>query len=109
MDTSPQAESPAFLFMPEKAVASSNRRFLVYSRDHGFEGDPAGMLAHDRIIWPGGVMTGYVIWIPRQMESFRLANPEAFHGDHLADQDAFTSWLEAKTAPTPEVIQVETF
>ena len=38
-----------------------NPRYLRYCEAHGK--DPESMLVHDDERWPGGVMTGYILWI----------------------------------------------
>jgi hypothetical protein len=40
-----------------------NPRYLAYAKAHGHEGDPEGMLEHDREAWPGGCMCGFMLWI----------------------------------------------
>lgn len=44
--------------------------YLAYCKAHGFDGDPGGMLAHDVEEWPGGKMTGYVLWVARKRREF---------------------------------------
>lgn len=48
-----------------------NPRYLAYAKAHGFEGDPEGMLAHDSAEWPGGHMTGFILWIQARWAEWR--------------------------------------
>jgi hypothetical protein len=38
-----------------------NPQYVQYAKVHGRT--PDDMLAHDRERWPGGVMTGYILWV----------------------------------------------
>ena len=51
-----------------------NPRYLVYCTVHGFEGDPDGMLEHDKEEWPGACMMPFMLWIQEQWRKFREAN-----------------------------------
>lgn len=43
-------------------------RYLAYCEAHG--NNPTSQLAADRKMWPGGSMTGYMLWVNRQWGAF---------------------------------------
>jgi hypothetical protein len=77
----------------------TNPRYLAYCRAHG-ESDPEAMLERDREAWPGGCMTGFVLWIGEMKRGMAKTHPEAmFRGwngaatDQIVDQAAFDKFL----------------
>ena len=73
-----------------------NPRYTAYASAHGKT--PDEMLEHDRAEWPGGCMCGFLVWISGLLTKFRKSHPEAFVGDHISDQEAWTRfiWKKAK-------------
>jgi len=77
-----------------------NPRFVCYARDHGMT--PEEMLAYDTEKWPGGKMTGFILWIGARRQDFcRIfaINREDFKF-HSKDFDV---WLEGFRGPEKEV------
>ena len=48
---------------------SWNPRFVAYARAHNRT--PEGMLAHDERRWPGGKMTGFMLWVQGHWKTWR--------------------------------------
>lgn len=71
-----------------------NPRFVAYSQEQGR--DPEAQIAHDKAAFPSGCMVPFMAWGSKKLASFRADHPEAFHGLHLANQDAYTAWLFAQ-------------
>ena len=66
-------------------------RYLAYCKEHG--NTPENQLAQDGNTYPGGRMTGFMLWISKQKRAFKQASPQSFlHGD-IADQKAFDLFL----------------
>jgi hypothetical protein len=70
-----------------------NPRYVVYCRAHGMP-DPEEMLKHDRKRWPGGCMTGFLLWIPGRWREYVRLNP-GVNLEFLTDADHadFDAWL----------------
>ena len=68
-----------------------NPRYVNYARAHGM--GPDAMLDHDRNQWPGGVMTGFILWNTARLQDFGKINPRAFIGHGLIDHAAYDRWL----------------
>lgn len=71
-----------------------NPRFVAYARANGRL--PEEQREHDRALYPGGTMTGFVLWIGARWEEWRAAR--GMRADHpLSDVDhaAFDRWLNA--------------
>lgn len=66
-------------------------RYVQYARAHGL--DPDAMLERDRKAWPGGCMTGFIVWIGEQWRAWAAPGriPEVLTDAHHA---AFDRWLE---------------
>ncbi len=68
-------------------------RFIIYAAAYGRTA--AAQLEHDEAAWPGGCMVGFMLWITAQRRAFKAAHPEHFLYDGIANQDAWTEWLQA--------------
>jgi GTP-dependent phosphoenolpyruvate carboxykinase len=74
-----------------------NPRYIAYAKAHGKT--PDAMLAHDKKEWPGGCMTGFILWMREQKGAFRKASPESFYMvggalTEIADQEAWDNFLQ---------------
>lgn len=74
-----------------------NRRYLAYCRAQGTP-DPDAMIERDHERWPGGPMTGYILWIRERWAEWATANKR--DRNHLTDEDhaAFDAWLADQPA-----------
>lgn len=71
-----------------------NTRYLAYAADHGHAGDPDGMLVEDQDRWPGGAMTGFMVWIRERWQEFCKVRPDTDPNYHTsAVHAAFDYWL----------------
>lgn len=70
----------------------TNPRYVAYAATHGR--DPDAQMRHDKARWPGGVMTGFSIFIQTKVREFAAAHPEHCIGDRVLNQDAFTKFLQ---------------
>ena len=68
-----------------------NPRYVAYAQAHG--NTPQEQQDADAARWPGGCMTGYILWIDERLREFRAERPEAFCYGGLCDHDGFTDWL----------------
>ena len=70
-----------------------NSRYAAYARAHGET--PDGMLATDRVNWPGGSMTGFTIWIDGKWREWCTVTGRSRSCLTDADHAAFDAWLGA--------------
>ena len=79
-----------------------NSRYLAYCYSQGR--DPVAQRVHDGVAWPGGINTGYLLWVrPRIQEWKRLRGmADDGHMDH-EDHAAFDAWLDGQF-PAPVVV-----
>ncbi|MGH7164997.1 MAG: hypothetical protein ACREIS_05665 [Nitrospiraceae bacterium] len=83
------------------SLADWNPRYLAYGRDEHPGLGPDAILDADDERWPGGCMTGFMIWIGRRWTEWLKAHPEA--DPHiLTDENhaAFDEWLAKRDAPS---------
>lgn len=75
-----------------------NPRYVCYARCHGKT--PEEMLTHDRGLYPGGVMLGFMRWIQRMWTEWGKTPehggkfPDASRVSDAAHRD-FDAWLES--------------
>lgn len=74
---------------------SFNFRYVCYA--HAYGCSPEQMLAQDAVVWPGGKMAGFILWMNEQWQEWRKARGKTVNlildnSDH-ADFDA---WLGAR-------------
>jgi hypothetical protein len=71
-----------------------NPRFVLYAKSRGLSPDDA--LAQDAKDYPGGRMTGFLVWSNDKTSAYRKA-----HGlktsDPILDQDHYDAWLGVST------------
>lgn len=51
------------------------------------------MEIHDNKIYPGGCMTGFILWVNENLREFKKISPVSFVGESLLDQAGFTKYL----------------
>lgn len=68
-----------------------NPRYANYARAHGRT--PEQQLEQDRLDWPGGVMTGFLLWNRDRLCECSAAHPEFFFYGGLADPEGYDAWL----------------
>lgn len=87
-DELPHWDSQYGVYTPDDC----HERYVAYCAAHGRTPDAQG--ARDRNRWPGGCMTGYIMWIQRHHLAFAAAHPEwAARGGPTFNQEAFTTYL----------------
>lgn len=55
---------------------------------------PEDQLAFDTKQYPGGKMTGFIIWITGALAAFKKASPKSWEGDRVHDQAAKIEFLK---------------
>lgn len=81
-----QAESPT--------GSGMNPLYVAYAKSHGMSADE--MLACDREQYPGGCMTGFILFVADMKRKFWEVCPEAFfcnHPESLVDVGAFHRFI----------------
>jgi len=84
---------PEFLSCQEVTRCYSHR-FLVYC--HTLGKTPTECLRYDCALYPGGKMTGFIIWGHQQIAAYLAEHPESFTGDRLLDQTKYDAWLDER-------------
>lgn len=75
-----------------------NPRYVLYARYHGMT--PEAVYKRDDTKYPGGRMTGFLLWISEMEEAFHRTSPESFfpgmHGGrgNIVDFAAWDKFLE---------------
>lgn len=69
-----------------------NPRYVLYAKVHGMQ--PEDMLLRDDEAYPGGKMTGFILWMGRRLTEAKAAYPEWFIDRNLYDHAGFDEWLE---------------
>jgi len=78
----------------KKQPAQWQPRFTLYSQVHGKT--PEAMLAHDKQLWPGGCMCGFMLWIGAAWSHWHQSRGlcRSEHIKTQADHDSFNKMLE---------------
>lgn len=72
-------------------------RYLAYCRAHGR--DPEAQISHDRERWPGGAMTGFILWIRERWQAWAKETKHPMHRQGWnafrgpEDHANFDAWL----------------
>ncbi len=72
-------------------MSAINARYIAYAAAHGET--PDGMLAADRVRWPGGGMVGFTIWIDGKWRAWCALTGRPRSALTDADHAAFDAWL----------------
>lgn len=77
-----------------------NPRYVAYARAHHVD-VPAEMLRRDQVAWPGGCMTGFILWLnERWREWDKLVGIRDPYQRELELHDAhewFDLWLQVRS------------
>lgn len=69
-----------------------NPRYVEYANSHGRT--PDEMLVIDKAEYPGGAMTGYIIWINARWREWKMINRKPANEPLFAkDHESFDLWL----------------
>jgi hypothetical protein len=74
--------------------AEFNPRYVLYASVHGLS--PEAMLERDKEAYPGGVMTGFMLWMGRRKAEFEKENPDALLNGYVYDHVAYDEFLERR-------------
>ena len=77
-----------------------NPRYEAYARAHGKT--PEAMTQADKAAWPGGSMTGFTLWIGKQLRQFAALHPDKMLDRTVNDQAAWDEFLNAVAAEQRE-------
>lgn len=81
-------DPPTLPLWPERQY---NPRYVAYARAQGMT--PDEMLESDALTYPGGKMTGFILWLNAKWREWdRLNGRREPHSD--ADHQLFDAWLE---------------
>lgn len=81
-------------------MSAFSPNFRAYAAAHGRT--PEAQLAHDEAAWPGGIMTGFMLWIAERKRAFKAEHPECFLFGDIWDYDVWLVWLQESPAVTTE-------
>lgn len=78
-------------WLENRASLRHQSRFVAYAISKG--NSPARQIEEDEMEWPGGVMTGFILWIREKTREFREISPDSFMGDILINHEGFDNFL----------------
>lgn len=70
-----------------------NPRWVNYCRAHGRTSTE--QLAHDAAEFPGGKMTGFLLWHRARIQEAYKAIPDAFTFGGITNHETYDAWLTA--------------
>lgn len=70
-----------------------NPRYVAYAKAH--DSDPETILEADHERWPGGVMTGYIIWIQEKWNEWLKVKGSRDLILTTQHHEEFDRWLES--------------
>lgn len=74
-----------------------NVRYVFYAQAHGR--GPDDMAEHDKVRWPGGRMTGFILWINEQWEKWnQLHKRVQWDPKTPEDHTHFDAWLKERVS-----------
>jgi len=74
-------------------IAAVNSRYAAYAMAH--RKTPEAMMQADEAAWPGGCMTGFILWIDDQRRRFIALHPEKANGSDIRNYEAWDDFLNA--------------
>jgi hypothetical protein len=73
-----------------------NPRYLAYCKAHGKT--PDEMMQHDIEAYPGGCMTGFILWSGEQLAKARKEHPDWFLNSTLRNHAEYDAWLQKEVS-----------
>lgn len=73
-------------------MSNWNPRFVLYAQHHG--NSPQAQLEEDEIMYPGGVMCGFINWINERSKEFGKKYPHSVANGFVIDQTLFDKFLK---------------
>jgi len=68
-----------------------NPRYVLYAASQ--QRTPEMQIRHDEQRWPGGCMTGFILWMNERKAEFKKISPDSFLGNWIYDQAAWDNFL----------------
>jgi hypothetical protein len=81
----------------------TNTVYVSYCAAHGKT--PEEMLEHDSEKYPGGTMTGYVLWVEKRKKEFLADHPEHELFGKIANLDAWSFYLNKRFIINKEKVE----
>jgi hypothetical protein len=70
-----------------------NPTFVIYAREH--MRTPVEQAAQDKVDWPGGCMTGFILWVAQKKREFFAVCPDGCLGpDTIYDDERWARFLD---------------
>jgi len=92
---------------PSDGIPEFQPRYVAYARDHGRS--CGEMLAHDMQAWPGGRMTGFLLWVPAAWKAWAAASGEVPEWPDNSwsprQHETFDAWLASDDRDPVEIPQ----
>ena len=85
------SEDALAMFTQLARSADVNPRYAMYAMAHGRS--ILAQQAFDDTTYPGGCMTGFILWIAGRKRAFAAAHPAHAIGENIFDQARFSRFL----------------